>query len=180
MTLTIIVNQITGALTVFSQVTIVFLLLALITKKFQRSLKFFGKHALLLSFVIVLTATISSLTYSDIIGYEPCKLCWLQRTFMYPQVIILGLALWKKDKNIEDYPLALSAIGAFIASYHYLLQLGVAPALPCSAVGYSVSCAQRFVMQYGYITIPMMALTTFVLVIVLLCMYKIKKAAYSS
>ena len=106
-----------------------------------------------------------SLIYSDVIGYEPCKLCWFQRIFMYPQVFLLALALWKKDKNIIDYTALLSIFGAIIAGYHYLLQLGIAPDLSCGAVGYSVSCAQRFVMNFGYITLPLMAFTAFLMIL---------------
>ena len=62
----------------------------------------------------------------------------------------------------------LSIIGAVIAAYHYLLQLNIAPSLPCSAVGYSVSCSQVFVMNFGYITIPLMSLTVFSLIAMLM------------
>lgn len=127
--------------------------------------------------MVALVAMVGSLIYSEIIGYEPCKLCWLQRIFMYSQVILLGMALFKKDYKIISYSIVLSIIGAIIAGYHYLLQLGVASGLPCSAVGYSVSCSQRFVMQYGYITIPMMALSAFVLITLLLSSHYQNKGA---
>jgi disulfide bond formation protein DsbB len=84
---------------------------------------------------------------------------------MYPQAVLLGLALWKKDKGIALYSLALSIVGSAIAGYHYLLQRGVVPELPCAAVGISESCSQRFVMTFGYITIPLMAFTAFLLLI---------------
>jgi hypothetical protein len=53
--------------------------------------------------------------------------------------------------------MVLSLGGIFIALYHYLMQIGVAPALSCSVVGFSASCSQTFVLQLGYITIPMMS-----------------------
>lgn len=129
---------------------------------------FVGKNGIALAFAATLAATLGSLSYSEIIGYEPCKLCWFQRIFMYPQVILLGIALWKKDSREALYCLVLSVAGAAIAGYHYLMQVGIAPSLPCSALGYSVSCSQRFVMQFGYITIPMMSLTAFALMIIFL------------
>ena len=114
-------------------------------------------------------ATISvlvSLTYADIIGFEPCKLCWVQRIFLYPQAIILGLALWKKTKDAGIYCLYLSVIGGLIALYHFYGQSFNPSALPaCDAVG-GVSCAVRFFVEFGYITIPMMSLTAFSLIIV--------------
>lgn len=166
-----IVNQILGALTVLAQALIILLAVFLATKKpsFIHSL---NKKAFALAFAVAAISTLVSLTYSDILGYEPCKLCWFQRILMYPQVILLGMALLKKDYKIADYPIVLSIIGAVVAGYHYLLQIGIAPALPCSAVGYSASCSQRFVLQYGYITIPMMALSAFVLIALLLYTHK--------
>ncbi|MDO8495477.1 MAG: disulfide bond formation protein B [bacterium] len=110
---------------------------------------------------MAVTATLGSLFYSNVLGYEPCELCWLQRIFIYPQVAMLVVALWKKDYAVFPYVFTLSVIGAFIAGYHYLLQLGVLPSIICSAVESSTTCSQRYVMDLGYITIPMMALTAF-------------------
>ncbi|MBI2459065.1 MAG: disulfide bond formation protein B [Parcubacteria group bacterium] len=150
--------------TIAGQIILAVLIVSLATRK-SDLLNFFAKRALIFSFIVALMATLGSLFYSEIAGYEPCKLCWFQRILMYPQAIILGLAWLKKDYNIALYSLVLSSLGALIAAYHYLLQIGLAPAIGCSAVGYSISCAQRFVMRFGYITIPMMSLTAFLLII---------------
>lgn len=125
----------------------------------SKVLLFVQKHGMLLAFIVALTATLGSLFYSEILGYEPCKLCWYQRIFIYPQVILLGLALWKKDTHIIKYSLALAIIGGLIATNHYILQVTGVSILPCSAVGYSVSCSKIFVLRFGYITIPMMAVS---------------------
>ena len=162
-----LVNQILSSLTVLAQAIIIGLLVVFLINKNKTFLDFVGKYAVLLSFIVALTATLGSLFYSEIAGFEPCKLCWFQRIFMYPQVILLGLALWKKDQNIINYILGLSLPGAIIAGYHYLLQLGVVPPLACSTIGYSVSCSQRFVMSFDYITIPLMAFSAFLLLILL-------------
>ena len=125
-----------------------------------------GEWALKGAFLVALIATLGSLFYSEVAHFTPCTLCWYQRIFMYPQAVLFGLALWKKDRGIAVYGLVLSVIGALLALYHYLLQLGVAPELPCAAIGYSAACSQRFVMTFGYITIPLMALTAFLLIMV--------------
>ena len=161
-----IISQLLSVLVVIGQVVVIGSLALLVVKR-KIVFNFFGKHAIVLIFIVALVSTLGSLFYSEVAGYEPCKLCWLQRIFMYPQVFLLGIALWKKDKNIVDYSLVLSVIGALIAGYHYLLQLGIAPELPCSAVGYSVACSKVFVMNFGYITIPLMALTGVVMLILL-------------
>lgn len=161
-----IVNQILSIFVIVSQITILFLLISLVFSKSttKNIFSFISTYGIKFAFVVALTATLGSLFYSEIAGYTPCKLCWFERIFMYPQVVILGMAVWKKDKNIIDYSMVLLIVGAFIAGYHYLMQVGFISALPCSALGYSASCSQRFVMQYGYITIPMMALTAFILI----------------
>ena len=113
-----------------------------------------------------------SLIYSDVIGYEPCKLCWIQRIFLYPQVIILGLALWKKTKDSSLYCLALSSVGAVIAGYHFYGQSFNPNALPtCDTIG-TASCAVRFFVEFGYITLPLMSLTAFLLIITLMLLNK--------
>jgi len=158
------VNQALALLTIAGQIIVAVLIVSFTTKR-SAALNFFTKHALAFSLAVALAATLGSLFYSEIAGYEPCKLCWFQRILMYPQVILLGIAWLKKDNGIVLYSIALSSLGALIAGYQYLLQIGFAPSIGCSAVGYSVDCAQRFVMQFGYITIPMMALTAFLLII---------------
>lgn len=159
-----LVNQILALLTIIGQIILAVLIVSLTIRRNQL-FDFFAKHTLVFSFLVAFLATLGSLFYSEIAGYEPCKLCWFQRILMYPQVIILGLAWLKKDHGIILYSLALSSLGALIAGYHYLLQIGLVPSIGCSAVGYSIGCAKRFVMQFGYITIPMMALTVFLLII---------------
>ena len=127
---------------------------------------------LTLGFFVALISVSISLIYSEIIGYEPCKLCWIQRIFLYPQVIILGLALWKKTKDAAEYCLALSVIGAVIAGYHFYGQSFNPSALPACDVAGGASCALRFFVEFGYVTIPMMSLTAFLLIIVCMILKK--------
>ena len=160
-------NLILGILTIIAQVAVVALVFSwLFGAKIPENIRV---YAIAIAFAAALIATLGSLTYSEILGYDPCKLCWIQRIFMYPQVLVLGLALWgkhKESKALLDTSLTMSIIGALVALYHYLMQLGIVPEGSCAAVGFSVSCAQRFVMQFGYITIPLMAFSAFLLIIV--------------
>lgn len=134
-------------------------------------LNLYGRHGLLLAFGVVFFATVSSLFFSSVAGFVPCALCWWQRIFLYPQVILLGLALWKKDSGVVLYGIVLSIIGGVIAIYHTYLQFGGSPILPCSA-NVAASCAQRYFLEFGYVTIPTMALTSFTLIALLLYSYK--------
>ena len=144
----------------------IFALLVLAAVCFPRApqsravLKFVRRYAFELGFLVAFGAFAGSLYYSDFIGYEPCSLCWWQRIFIYPQLIIFAIGFWRKDKNAFDYTLALSAIGGIIALYHSYIQYGGSPFFECGAD--TVSCAQRFVFAFDYITIPLMALTTLV------------------
>jgi len=165
-------NTLLSSLTVFGQIIIIALVILLLYSKSTKTknpiTSFFGKNAILFSFVVALIAMLGSLYYSDIVGYTPCKLCWFQRIFMYPQAFLFGLALIKKDRRIAPYAILLSVPGALIAAFHYREQIAFNPLAPCSAVGYSVSCAEHFVKNFGYITIPMMALTAFLLILAFL------------
>jgi len=176
MTLVELVNLKLGVLTVVGQIIIVLSVIYFIffRKKYPLIENFISRYGILLAFTVALVATSGSLFYSEIAGYQPCILCWYQRILMYPEVILLGMALWKKDKNIIDYAIALSGVGALIAGYHYLLQIGVVSGVSCGAVGYSVSCAKVFVLVFGYIGLPLIALTAFLLIIIALMFAKSK------
>jgi disulfide bond formation protein DsbB len=119
-------------------------------------------------FVIPIAAMLGSLFFSEIAHYTPCILCWYQRILMYPLALILTVAFFRKDKNAAYYAIGLSIIGGVIAAYHYLLQVKALHAIvPCSNSSVAVDCAQKVFMTFGYITIPMMALSAFLLIIVL-------------
>ncbi len=156
--------------TVAGQVVILIWVTAFI---FRRSgwgkvvLDFTQKRGVMIAFVAAAGAMFGSLFYSEIAGYEPCKLCWIQRVFMYPQAFILGMALWVGEgRRIAKYAIMLSGLGAVVAAFHYYEQVTASLLVPCSAIGYAVSCTEKFFMSFGYITIPMMALTAFGLIIV--------------
>jgi disulfide bond formation protein DsbB len=119
--------------------------------------------------MIALLATLGSLFFSEITGFEPCKLCWFQRIFMYPQVVLLGLAWFKKDRKIVDYSLALAMIGAATSIYHNYIYYAAQKAAFC---GSASSCAAPYVLEFGYITIPIMALTGFFSLILILSIQK--------
>lgn len=164
--MTSFITDVVSALTVVGDIVFILCVMSLFVRvsvldALRRTI---AAHALSLAFLVALASVLGSLYYSEIAGFAPCKLCWIQRIFMYPQVILLGIALWKKDYGITLYSVVLSFLGALVALDHQILQTTGTSILPCSAEG--VSCSQRFVMQYGYVTIPMMSLTAFLLMMV--------------
>ena len=126
------------------------------------------KYSFHLALIVSLTATLGSLYFSEIAGYEPCKLCWYQRILMYPQVLLLSVSILRREFFIKWHLTGLSILGAVIAAYHYYLQWGGNPLVPCSTVGYSVDCAKTFILEFGFISIPFMALTAFLLITLLM------------
>lgn len=172
-----ILNKILALGTLLVQISMIILLLAVLWKKkldkklpdfFEDSWNFLKENSLLLAFLTVFVGSLSSLFYSEIVGYPPCNLCWLQRTLIFPQVIILGVALWKKQKNIFDFVIGLNILGVLIACYNYYLQ--ITQTGDCGVGG--ITCNKIYIWEFGYITIPMMSLTLFVVVIILTYIYK--------
>lgn len=118
--------------------------------------------ALPLAFFISLGAVLGSLYYSNVVNFIPCILCWYQRILIFPLVPLLGLAWIKNDRKIGDYILLLIGIGSIISLYHLSIQHLVTSTLPCDATG--ISCQKLYVLEYGYVSIPMMALSVFLAV----------------
>lgn len=166
-----------ATLTVVGQALIGVWLLGAIAKKFQKRdnwiTSIMGRKGLMAAWIAALLATAGSLAFSELALLNPCELCWFQRIMMYPLVVTLGTALFsKKDaRTTLTASMILAIVGALIAFYHYLEQFGFAPVnLPCSVVGYSPACSDRFETMYGYVTIPLMSLTAFVMIVVSLAM----------
>lgn len=124
------------------------------------------ENVLLIVWTIALIATLGSLYFSEFIGYIPCDLCWIQRIFMYPLVIIYGVALLKRDLNIAMPSLILSVIGLPTSIYHYGLQK--LPALQETG-GFctNVPCNLQYVNYFGFITIPFLAGIAFLFIVCL-------------
>ena len=150
------------ALTVIGQIFLLGLLVLMIAR--PELLDEVRKGAKQLAFTVALIATSGSLFYSEVAGYFPCKLCWFQRIFMYPLVILLGIALYKKE-DIKEYVAPMTVLGGGIALYHYIIQV-MAASTGCASQG--ADCAGKYFFHLGYITIPMMAFTAFLLITVLL------------
>ncbi len=131
-------------------------------------LSFVKKNFLWLGLILSFVPAIFSLYYSEILNFAPCHLCWLQRIFLFPQVFLFAVALWKKDRGVFKYSLPLVIVGALISLYHnFFYYFGEASSLPCDSSG--VSCYQHLISELGgYISIPMLSLTSFASLLTLL------------
>lgn len=129
--------------------------------------RFLGTWGLWIAFIVSAAASIVTIVHSNIFGLPPCPLCWWQRVFLYPQVVLFAIAALRRDHGIVLYSTLLSFIGAGIALYHHILQMYPMGGLPCPSEG-GVSCAQILFLQFDYVTYPMMALSLFAFLIVLM------------
>lgn len=119
-----------------------------------------------LAFAVAATATLGSLYLSEVANLIPCVLCWYQRIAMYPIAVILLIAAIRRDHGIRIYAAVLAGIGAVIAAYHRLVQ--VFPELDSGTCSVGVPCTAAWFEIFGFITIPYMALSGFLLILALL------------
>lgn len=168
-------NQLLSLGIIFLQIATVALLLNLIffRSRTNQILGFFKKYTFVFGFLIALTSTMLSLFYSNVVGFPPCELCWINRIFIYPQVILFGMELYKRDRSIVDQTLVLAILSSLTSLFHIYVENGGASSLACATGGpATVSCATRYIYEFGYITIPIMALTTAMFTVLLLINYK--------
>ena len=128
---------------------------------------------LFICWVIAVVSSLGSLFFSEIMELPPCSLCWYQRIFMFPLVIILFVGLFPFDNKTYRYALPIAIGGWGFAFYHYLLYSGIIPEnlQPCSQ---GVSCTETYLDLFGFLTIPMLSLISFTAIIVLLLLSKRK------
>lgn len=122
---------------------------------------------LFLCWLLVSLSTSISVFFSSVMEFEPCVLCWYQRICLFPLVLILGAGLVAFDKSVVKYSLPLAIAGWLVALYHTLLYSGIIPESiqPCSQ---GVSCTEKYIELFGFITIPMLSLLSFSTIIALL------------
>lgn len=121
------------------------------------------KYSLHGVFIITLLGTFGSLYFSAVLNYAPCSLCWYQRAILYPLLLISLVGILRQDPKAYTYILPLSIIGSAVALFHNLLYWGIVPetVLPCLN---GVSCTDKYLELYGFITIPFMSLIAFLVI----------------
>ncbi len=131
---------------------------------------------LFLAWATAVLATAGSLYLSEVMHFIPCSLCWFQRIFMYPLALLLGMAYTRSDSGIVVYALPLVVIGGGFSMYHTILQK--LPEDSVLAACGPVSCQGDYLNWFGFITIPMLALTAFAIILVsLLRLRALERAA---
>ena len=120
---------------------------------------------LYLAWLVSIAATVGSLYFSEVRHFVPCALCWWQRIFMYPLVVVLGVATFRQDLQAWRTGLPLALVGLGTATYHYLIQKvpGIAPPAACAA---GVPCNVQYIDWFGFVTIPFLAGVAFAIITV--------------
>jgi hypothetical protein len=116
------------------------------------------------AFVVAALATGGSLFLSDIAGFVPCELCWFQRICMYPLSLLTLFAASHADHKVARYLLPFPVIGACVSVYHLLVENQVIAEPNACRIG-GAGCAVKWINEFGYVTIPTLALTGFLLLI---------------
>ncbi|HVS84513.1 MAG TPA: disulfide bond formation protein B [Gaiellaceae bacterium] len=117
------------------------------------------------AFLVAAIATGGSLFFSQVANFVPCELCWFQRICMYPLSLLLLFLAWHRDNRAARYLLAFPVVGACISVYHLLVENKVVGQTSACLVSAPGGCATKWIDEFGYMTIPTLALTGFVLLI---------------
>jgi disulfide bond formation protein DsbB len=109
---------------------------------------------------IASASMLGALFFSEVMELPPCVLCWYQRIFMFPLVLLLPLGLFPFDPKVVRYALPLAAVGWLFALWHVLLVWGVIPeaAAPCTR---GVPCSEAQVEWLGFVNIPLLSFLAF-------------------
>jgi len=121
-------------------------------------------YELWIAFLVAALATGGSLFFSEIAHFAPCELCWFERICIYPLAIVMLFVALADDRRAARYLLPLPIVGAGLAVYHVLVERGVVSQTQGCAVSAAGGCATRWIDEFGYVTIPVLTLTAFVLV----------------
>ncbi len=125
--------------------------------------------------LIATSSTLGALFFSEVMSLPPCVLCWYQRIFIFPLVLLLPAGLFPFDPRIARYALPLSLVGGSIALYHVLITYGLIPEgiTPCTQ---GVPCARNQIEWFGFLNIPLLSLVAFSVINALLVLTHCKVA----
>jgi disulfide bond formation protein DsbB len=90
----------------------------------------------------------------------PCALCWYQRIFIFPLVLLLPMGLFPWDRKVIRYALPLLVVGTLVSLFQLLLVWGVIPESiqPCRQ---GVSCKDVQIVWLGFLSIPLLSFVAF-------------------
>jgi disulfide bond formation protein DsbB len=110
--------------------------------------------------VIASAATLGALFFSEIMNLPPCVLCWYQRIFMFPLVLLFPIGLFPFDGKVVRYGLALALAGWLVSLFQLLLVAEWIPEAirPCTQ---GVPCNEVQIQWFGFVNIPLLSFIAF-------------------
>jgi disulfide bond formation protein DsbB len=84
---------------------------------------------------------------------------------MYPLSILTLLMALNADNRASRYLLPLPIVGAGVSIYHLLIEYNVIKEPQACLASATGGCASKWINEFGYMTIPTLALTGFLLLI---------------
>ena len=122
--------------------------------------------ALHVAWIVAVLATFGSLFLQYVEHFDPCQFCWFQRICMYPLSILTLFLAFHGDHRAARYLLPLPVVGAGVSIYHLLIENKViSEPAQCLISAPGTGCGTKWINEFGYMTIPTLALTAFVLLI---------------
>jgi disulfide bond formation protein DsbB len=98
---------------------------------------------------------------------------------MYSLAVLLGVALVRRwwaarragdvsasQREITPHAIVLAALGSIVSTYHYLLEWN--PTWESNVCSLDVPCTTIWFREFGFVTLPFMALCGYVSIIILL------------
>ncbi len=117
-----------------------------------------GTHGVTVALSIVAASIVGSLFYSQVAGFAACFLCWLIRFLIYPQIVLLGIYLYRPHHRLLTISFVMSVFAAVVSAYQVSLQSGGAAIINCGLIQSLGSCETKYFEIFGYITIASMSL----------------------
>ena len=119
-----------------------------------------GWAFLFAAWLVATVSTLGALFLSEVMKVAPCALCWYQRVFMFPLVLVLASGLLPLDRRVLRYATPLVLGGWSVALFHLLLTKGIIPETmtPCAQ---GIPCSRIDVEWFGFITIPLLSILSF-------------------
>lgn len=110
--------------------------------------------------LVATSATLGALFFSEVMELPPCTLCWYQRIFMFPLVLVLPMGLFPFDARVVRFTLPLAFAGWLVSVFQVLLVAGWIPEAirPCTQ---GVPCSEVQIEWLGFVNIPFLSFLAF-------------------
>jgi disulfide bond formation protein DsbB len=127
------------------------------------------------AWLIASASTLGALFFGEVMKLPPCSLCWYQRIFMFPMMLVLPFGLFPFDRNVVRSMLPLAGVGGLIATLHVLLVAGIVPerVAPCRQ---GVPCSETVIEWFGFVTIPLLSFLAFASIATLLILALVRSS----